>query len=49
MEQRVLGKTGMRVSVLGFGGSEIGFENAPQTDNAHYIGRAGRASARIAR
>jgi aryl-alcohol dehydrogenase-like predicted oxidoreductase len=26
MEQRVLGKTGFRVSVLGFGGSEIGSE-----------------------
>ena len=28
MEQRELGRTGLRVSVLGFGGSEIGFEAA---------------------
>src|SRR6516162_2882691 len=28
MEQRPLGKTDMRVSVLGFGGAEIGFEQA---------------------
>ena len=28
MEQRELGRTGLRVSVLGFGGSEIGFESA---------------------
>lgn len=32
METRILGKTGMRVSVLGFGGSEIGFEKTPQAD-----------------
>ena len=28
MERRELGRTGLRVSVLGFGGSEIGFESA---------------------
>ncbi|HEY1240018.1 MAG TPA: aldo/keto reductase [Bryobacteraceae bacterium] len=27
MERRVLGKTGMQVTVLGFGGAEIGYEN----------------------
>src|SRR5262245_24359568 len=32
MEQRILGRTGLCVAVLGFGGSEIGFERAPQAD-----------------
>lgn len=30
MEKRVLGKTGMEVSILGFGGAEIGFQGAEQ-------------------
>lgn len=30
MERRLLGKTGMNVSLLGFGGAEIGFEGAAQ-------------------
>jgi aryl-alcohol dehydrogenase-like predicted oxidoreductase len=32
MERRTLGRTGMQCSVLGFGGAEIGFEQAPQAD-----------------
>ena len=32
MEKRVMGNTGMKVSILGFGGAEIGFEQASQGD-----------------
>ncbi len=33
MEKRTLGKTGMQVSILGFGGSEIGYDNVPHWDS----------------
>ena len=29
MEKRTLGRTGMDVTILGFGGAEIGFQGAP--------------------
>src|SRR5262252_10218877 len=40
MEKRQLGKTGMQVSVLGFGGSEIGFEGAAAATVARLLHRA---------
>jgi aryl-alcohol dehydrogenase-like predicted oxidoreductase len=40
MEQRQFGKTDMRVSVLGFGGAEIGFEQAAPDVVARLLGDA---------
>ena len=40
MEKRVLGKTGMEVSVLGFGGAEIGFEKTSRFDVLKLLGSA---------
>lgn len=40
MERRVLGKTGMEVSVLGFGGAEIGFEKTARFDVLKLLGSA---------
>jgi aryl-alcohol dehydrogenase-like predicted oxidoreductase len=40
MERRRLGRTGLRVSVLGFGGSEIGYESASQATVDRLLGSA---------
>ncbi len=40
MEKRTLGRTGMQVSVLGFGGAEIGFEGATQDDVTRLLNSA---------
>ncbi len=40
MEKRMLGKTGLEITVLGFGAAEIGFEDAPQADVEKLIGSA---------
>ena len=40
MERRVLGGTGLEVSVLGFGGSEIGYEGAPLAAVEELLGGA---------
>lgn len=40
MEKRVMGRTGMEVSVLGFGGAEIGFERATVDTVERLLGAA---------
>ena len=40
MEMRQLGRTGMDISVLGFGGAEIGFEQASIDQTARLLGAA---------
>ncbi len=40
MEKRSFGKTGMELSVLGFGGAEIGFDRVSETEVAHLLGAA---------
>ena len=40
MERRVLGKTGLEISALGFGGSEIGYEEVPPDTVEQLLGGA---------
>ena len=40
MEYRTLGRTGLRVSILGFGGSELGWDKVPQGDVDRLLGSA---------
>jgi aryl-alcohol dehydrogenase-like predicted oxidoreductase len=40
MEKRILGKTGMNVSVLGYGGAEIGYRGVPEDTVARLINGA---------
>lgn len=40
MEQRILGRTGLKLSVLGFGGAEIGFEKASLASVERLLGAA---------
>jgi aryl-alcohol dehydrogenase-like predicted oxidoreductase len=40
MVKRMLGRTGLEISVLGFGGAEIGYENAPLADVEKLLGGA---------
>lgn len=40
MERRILGKTGLEVSILGFGGAEIGFEGAQAATVETLLGSA---------
>lgn len=40
MERRTLGRTGISVSVIAFGGAEIGYENASQTEVERILGTA---------
>jgi len=40
MERRAFGQTNMQVSVLGFGGAEIGLESVEETTVARLLGKA---------